>query len=75
VSQLDPKGSGYCRANTEAVPVCGSSAMDVKEADPARGFERVRASLLDTRILAITKLLLDGDYTNPPLLTMLGETD
>jgi hypothetical protein len=25
--------------------------------------------------LAITKLLLDGDYTNPSLLTMVGETD
>ena len=38
----------------------------------ARGFEMVRASLLDTCILAITKLLLDGDDTNPSLLTMLA---
>ena len=37
----------------------------------ARGFEMVRGSLLDTCILAITKLLLDGDDTNPSLLTMV----
>jgi hypothetical protein len=37
----------------------------------AHGFEMVRASLLDTCILAITKLLLDGDDTNPSLLTMV----
>jgi hypothetical protein len=38
----------------------------------ARGFEMVRASLLDTCILMITKLLLDGDDTTPSLLTMLA---
>ena len=31
----------------------------------------VRGSLLDTCILAVTKLLLDGDETNPSLLTMV----
>jgi len=37
----------------------------------ARGFEMIRASLLDTCILAITKLLLDGEDTNPSLLTLV----
>jgi len=37
----------------------------------ARGFEMVRGSLLDTCILAITKLLLDREETNPSLLTMV----
>jgi hypothetical protein len=36
----------------------------------AHGLELVRDSLLDTCILSITKLLLDGDDTNPSLLTM-----
>jgi AbiU2 len=37
----------------------------------ARGFQMLRASLLDTCILAIAKLLLDGEDTNPSLLTMV----
>lgn len=36
-----------------------------------QGFELVRVSLLDTCILAITRLLLDGDDTNPSLCTMM----
>src|SRR5260370_38043822 len=43
-----------------------------KKTTRARGFEVVRESLLDSCILAIAKLLLDGDDTNPSLLTMLG---
>jgi hypothetical protein len=35
------------------------------------GFKLVRSALLDTCILAITKLLVDGDDTNPSLLTMV----
>jgi len=35
------------------------------------GFELVRSSLLDTCILAITRLLLDRDDTNPSLSTMM----
>jgi hypothetical protein len=35
------------------------------------GFKLVRASLLDTCILAITRLLLDGDDSNPSLCTMM----
>jgi|SRR5271165_854646 len=37
----------------------------------ARGLDLVRDSLLDTCILSITKLLFDGDDTNPSLLTMV----
>jgi hypothetical protein len=35
------------------------------------GFKLVRSALLDTCILAITKLLVDGDDANPSLLTMV----
>lgn len=35
------------------------------------GFKMMRSALLDTSILAITKLLVDGDDTNPSLLTMV----
>jgi len=39
--------------------------------DRLAGFKLVRSALLDTCILAITKLLMDGDDTNPSLLTMV----
>lgn len=41
------------------------------QTDRVQGLELVRSSLLNTCILAITKLLLDGDDTNPSLLTMV----
>jgi hypothetical protein len=37
----------------------------------AQGLSLVRSSLLDSCILAITKLLFDGQDTNPSLLTMV----
>jgi AbiU2 len=42
-----------------------------KGTERVSGFELVRHSLLDSAILIITKLLRDGDDTNPSLLTMV----
>jgi AbiU2 len=41
------------------------------ETSRVAGFELMRSALLDSCILTTTKLLLDGDDTNPSLLTMV----
>jgi hypothetical protein len=54
------------------IPWSNQSVIDrINQSRRVQGFELVRSSLLDTCILAITKLLLDGDDTNPSLLTMV----
>jgi hypothetical protein len=54
------------------VPWSNQSVIDrFKETSRAQGFLLVRSSLLDTCILGITKLLLDGEDTNPSLLTLV----